>query len=98
MPQSNISVEELVDRLLLGMDGSEEIKKRKPKQPSFRYLTDKTEIQAALSENLTPDFSVMKTSDKIKIVDEQLAVIGLGNVDAIENVLLKHQASKKFKK
>ena len=98
MPPLNESVEELVDRLISGIDGGEEIRKRKPKQPSFRYLRDKGEIKAALSENQTPDFTVMKKSEIIKIVDEHLAVIGLGNVETIENIIQRHQASRKFKK
>ena len=98
MPPLDESIEELVDRLISGIDGSEEIKKRKPKQPSFRYLRDKDEIKEVLAENQTPDFTVMKKSEIIKIVDEHLAVIGLGNVETIENIIQRHQASRKFKK
>jgi len=98
MPPLNETIEELVDRLISGIDDRDEIKKRKPKQPSFRYLTDEDEIKEVLTENQTPDASVMQKSPKIKIVDEQLAVIGLGNVEKIENIIQRHQASRKFKK
>lgn len=97
MPSANISIEELVDRLL-SVDGAEDLKKRRPKQPSFRYLRNKDEIQAALSENIAQeDVSVMKTREVLKIVDEDLAIVGVGNVEAIENILQKHQASRRIK-
>jgi len=92
----NRNIEELVDRLLTGLDADEEIKKRRPKP--FRYITDKNEIQAILSEGNQQEITVMKTSARHKIVDEQLAVIGLGNVETIENILRKHQASRKLKR
>ena len=98
MPSMNTSIEELVDRLLNSTDGAEDLKKRKPKQPSFRYLRDEDEIQAALQENnLQEDVSVMKTREVLKIVDENLAIVGIGNVEAIENIIQKHQASRKIK-
>lgn len=98
MPPLNETIEELVDRLISGINDRDEIKKRKPKQPSFRYLRDKDEIKEVLSENQTPDFTVMKKSEIIKIVDDHLAVIGLGNVETVENIIQRHQASRKFKK
>jgi len=98
MPSVNRSIEELVDRLLTGTDSIDDLKRRRPKQPSFRYLRDKDEIQAALSENLMQeDVSVMKTKEVLKIVDENLAIVGVGNVEAIENIIQKHQASRKIK-
>ena len=98
MPSMDRSIEELVDRLLTGVDSIEDLKKRRPKQPSFRYLRDKDEIQAVLSENpMQEDVSVMKTREVLKIVDENLAIVGIGNVEAIENIIKKHQASRKIK-
>ena len=73
----------------------EEIKKRKPKP--FRYLTDKDDIQAELSKEEIAQISVMEESSAAKIVDDKLAVLGLGDVETIENVIRKHQASRKFK-
>ena len=92
----NGNIEELVDRLLTSLDADEEIKKRRPKP--FRYITDKNEIQTVLSERNQQEITVMKTSARHKIVDEQLAVVGLGNVETIENILRKHQASRKLKR
>jgi len=97
MPSMDRSIEELVDRLLTGVDSIEDLKKRRPKQPSFRYLRDKDEIQAVLFENpMQEDVSVMKTREVLKIVDENLAIVGIGNVEAIENIIKKHQASRKM--
>lgn len=98
MPSMDTSIEELVDRLITTTDNEEDLKRRKPKQPSFRYLRDKDEIQAALSENpLQDDVSVMKTRQVLKIVDDNLAIVGIGNVEKIENIIQKHQASRKIK-
>jgi len=97
MPLDDNSIEEIVDRLISSVDSNEEIKRRRPKKPSFRYLRDKDEIQAVLSENQIQDVSVMKTRNTIKIVDEHLAVVGIGNVEAIENIIRKHQASRKLR-
>lgn len=93
------TVDELVDKAIdealsrAGKD-SEEIKKRKPRP--FRYITDKEEMKAELNSEDTP-VSIMKESPRAKIVDEQLAVLGLGDLDTIENLLKRHEASRKFK-
>jgi len=98
MPLNNLSIEELVDRLFIDPDAGRDLKKRKPKQPSFRYLRDKDEIREALLENpMQEDVSVMKTREVLKIVDENLAIVGVGNVETIENIIQKHQASRKIK-
>ena len=73
----------------------EEIKKRKPKP--FRYLTDKEDIEAELTKEETVPSTVMSQSPAATIVEDKLAVLGLGDVETIENVLKKHQASRKFK-
>ena len=93
------AVDELVDKAIdeaLAKAGRdiEEIKKKRP-QP-FRYLTNEEEIQAELSSEETPA-SVMKESPTAKIVQDQLAVLGLGEVDTIENVIKRHEATRKFK-
>jgi hypothetical protein len=88
-----LSIEELVDRLISGVGPEEEINKRRPKP--FRYLTDKDEIKTILSEENTP-VTMMTTSNKPKIVDDFLTVTGLGDVETIENVIKKHQASRKI--
>lgn len=92
------NIEELVDRLLTSLETDEEIKKRKPKP--FRYVTDKKEIQELLSESETTTqqdtTTVMRTTGKHKIVDEHLAVVGIGDVETIENIIRKHQVSRKI--
>ncbi len=92
--------DELIDRaideaLTRAESRDEEIKKRKPKP--FRYLTDKEDIQAELTREETTPVSFMEDSPAVKIVEDKLAVLGLGDVETIENVIRKHQASRKFK-
>lgn len=94
MPLEN-NIEKLVDRLLTSLDTDEEIKKRRPKP--FRYVTDKKEIQALLSEGIQQDVTVMKTTSRHEIVDEHLAVVGIGNIEVIENIIRKHQVSRKIR-
>jgi len=87
-------VDKAIDQALNKVDkDTEEIKKRRPKP--FRYLSPE-EIKEELSKKETT-FSVMKEQNAPKIVDEQLAILGLGDIDKIENVLQKHEASRKFK-
>ncbi len=93
-------VDELVDKAIdevIAKAGSrdDEIKKRKPKP--FRYLTDKEDIQAELTRGEANPVSVMGKAPAAKIVEDKLAVLGLGDVETIENVIRKHQASRKFK-
>ena len=93
-------LDELVDRAIdeaIARAGSrdEELKKRRPKP--FRYITDKEDIQAELTkEDSTPD-SFMEESPSTKIVEDKLAILGLGDVETIENVIKKHEGSRKFK-
>lgn len=94
------NIDELIDKAIdeaLGTpkEMDEELKKRKPK-PSFRYITDKQEIKEELSQIKTP-ITVMKEISSVKIVDDKFAILGLGDLTTIENVLKKHEASKKFK-
>lgn len=93
------TVDELVDKaideaLANAEKDSEEIKKKRPKP--FRYLTDQKEINQELTSEKT-QISVMKESTRAKIVDNQLAILGLGDMDTVENVLKRHEASRKFK-
>jgi hypothetical protein len=92
------TVDELVDKAIEeALDRSdkdnEDIKKRKPKP--FRYLTDKKEIKEELSNEETP-VSIMSESQAAKITNEKLAILGLGDIDTIENVIRRHEASRKF--
>jgi len=96
--QNKESVDELVDRaieeaLTRSDKEDEEVKKRRPKP--FRYLTDPKEIKAELSLK-QPTVSVMEKSPAAKIYDKKVAILGLGDVDTIENVIKKHEASRKI--
>lgn len=97
--QSDETIEDLVDRTLnkaiVKHDiVDDDVKKRKPKP--FRYLTDKEEIKAELEKAAT--FSVMKVSNAPKVFDDsRITILGLGDIQAIENVLKKHEISRKFK-
>jgi len=89
-------VDKAIDEALGKADkGIEEIKKRKP-SPSFRYLTDKKEIEAELNKENTP-ITVMKKRETLKIVEDDIAILGLGDVQTIENVIKKHEASRKIR-
>ena len=87
-------VDKAIDEALEKSDSEEELKKRRPKP--FRYLK-KEEIEAELSSQEPESISVMKEPSTPKIVEEKWAILGLGDIETIENVLRKHEASKKFK-
>ena len=93
------TVDELVDKAIdeaiarVEKD-NEDIKKRKP--TPFRYLTDRKDIQAELASEV-PSISTMKKPTTIRIVDDKLAILGLGDIQTIENVLRRHEATRKFK-
>ena len=97
--QTNKTIDELVDKLidaaLARSDPQEDVvKKRRPKP--FRYITDQEEIKAELAKEEFAHFTVMKDKNAPKILDEKLAIVGLGNVEAIENVIRRHEASRRF--
>jgi hypothetical protein len=94
------TVDELVDKVIeealtKSDKDNEEIKKRRPKP--FRYLTNEEEIQAELRLEHPSPVSVMKDSFSTGIAEENLAVLGLGDVETIENVIKRYEASRKFK-
>ena len=94
------TVDELVDRaieeaLAKANKEDEEIIKRRPKP--FRYLTDPKEIRAELTSDDT-SYSIMAKSPAAKIFEERVAILGLGDVDTIENVIRRHEASRKIVK
>ncbi len=92
-------IEKKVDKALAEFEISDEhIKRRKPKHPSFRYLSpqeSKVEIEKETIENV----SVMTNpkSPKVTIGDGDISVLGVGgDINAIENIIKKHQESRKF--
>ena len=90
-------INKAIDEVLAKADSrDDELKKRKPKP--FRYLTEKEDIKAELSQQEeSMSVSVMQDSPVTNIVDDKLAVLGLGDIETIENVIKKHQASRKIK-
>ena len=92
-------VDELVDKaideaLARSKKNIDDINERKPKP--FRYITDQEEIKAELSSFQKPPLSVMKAPSSTEIFEGNIAILGLGNIDVIENVIKRHEASKKF--
>lgn len=85
-------VEKVIDEALENSDNDEELKKRRPKP--FRYL-NKEEIQDELKPQEQLSVSVMKEPATPQIVEDNYAILGLGDIETIENVLKKHNASKK---
>ena len=85
-------VDRAIDEAIDKSDSEEEIKKRRPKP--FRYL-NKEETQDELSQTEPVSVSVMKESTPTQIVEDNYAILGLGDLETIENVLKRHKASKK---
>ena len=88
------SIDNLVDEILNKSDTDKEIKKRKPK-PSFRYLTDEEEIKTALNEE-EKQFTFMKNPSKKELFNEEIFKVGMGDVKTIEEIIKKHEVSKKI--
>lgn len=96
---TNKTIDELVDRIIdeaLARAESQEdiVRKRRPKP--FRYITNQEEIKAELAKEEVAHFTVMKEQHTTKILDDKLAIVGLGDVEAIENVIRRHEASRRF--
>ena len=85
-------VDKAIDEALENSDTDEELKKRRPKP--FRYLK-KEEIHDELSPAEPVSISVMKEPSTPQIVEDNYAILGLGDVETIENVLKRHKASRK---
>lgn len=90
-------IEKEVDEALAEFEISDEhIKRRKPKHPSFRYLSpqeSKVEIKKETIENV----SVMTSPKSPKVTVDDISVLGVGgDIKAIENIIRRHQESRKF--
>jgi len=88
------SIDEIVDRII-NETLKEEDKKNKIKP--FRYLTNEEEIQAEINDLKITRISVMKVPEAAKFVDGETCLAGLGDIQTIENVIRKHEVSRKFK-
>ena len=83
-----------IDKVLSKKENSDEdIKKRKPKP--FRYITEE-EFQLDLTNQKTQT-TLMREEPAPNIVEDKFCILGLGDLDTIENVLKKHEATRKFK-
>ncbi len=89
------SIDDLVDNILKNSKTDKEIKKRKPK-PSFRYLKDEEEIKSALLEE-EKQITFMKDPNKKELFNEEIFKVGLGDVKTIEDIIKKHEVSRKIK-
>ena len=88
-----MTLEDLVDKaineaILKSESKDEDIEKRKPKP--FRYLTDE-EIKKELSINSFGPASVMKSNHTPMVIKNDINIISLGDVNAIENIISRHQ-------
>lgn len=92
------SIEKAVDEVLARFEISDEqINRRKPQQPSFRYLSP-DESKVELEKETIEQVSVMTKSDTPKVAVDNVFVLGMGSdIDAIEDIIRKHQESRKFK-
>jgi hypothetical protein len=94
----NESIEKAVDEVLARFEiSNEQINRRKPQQPSFRYLSpdeSKVELEKETIENV----SVMTKPGTPKVTVDNVFELGMGgDMNAIENIIRKHQESRKFK-
>ena len=90
-------IEKVVDEALAEFEISDEhIKRRKPKHPSFRYLSpqeSKVEIEKETIENV----SVMTNPKSPKVTVDDISVLGVGgDINVIEEIIRRHQESRKF--
>lgn len=91
-------VDKAIDEALMRFEiRDEHIKRRKPQHPSFRYLSPE-ESKAELEKETIERVSVMTNSDTPKVTIDNPFMLGMGgNIDIIENIVRKHQESRKFK-
>jgi hypothetical protein len=91
-------VDKAIDEALARFEiRDEHIKRRKPQQPSFRYLS-REESKAELEKETIERVSVMTKSDTAKVTIDNPFMMGMGgNINVIENIVKKHQETRKFK-
>lgn len=94
----NNLVDEAIDDIIAKSEkNDEELKKRRPKQPSFRYLTNdeiKEELEKADIERIT----IMKSATAPKIVADDVFTLSIGgDMQTVEDIIKRYQASRKFR-
>lgn len=88
------SIDELVDEILKNKQETNiEIEKQKAKP--FRYIKNKEEIQKALTEK-EKTVTVMKNPNKKELFNEDIFQVSLGDIEKIEDIIKKHQISRKL--
>jgi len=88
------SIDDLVDEILnKSKETDAEVGKAKDKP--FRYLKNKKEIESALSEEKQITF--MKNPKKKEIFNEEIFKVGMGDIKTIEDIIKKHQVSRRIK-
>lgn len=97
MPIDNL-VDEAIDEIIAKTEKNEDdLKKRRPKQPSFRYLTN-DEIKEELEKTDIERISIMTPASSPKIVAEDVFTLGIGgDMQTIEEIIKRHQTSRKFR-
>ena len=91
-------VDKAIDEALARFEiRDEHIKRRKPQQPSFRYLS-RDESKEELEKETIERVSVMTKADTPKITVDNTFMMGMGgNINVIENIVKRHQETRKFK-
>ena len=97
MPIDNV-LDEAIDEVISSSEKNEnDLKKRRPKQPSFRYLTN-DEIKEELDKASFDTITVMKPATSPKIVADEVFALGIGgDMQTVEDIIKKHQTSRKFR-
>jgi len=85
-----MSIDEQIDMAELGED---EIKKRRPKP--FRYIDNERDIKEELEIDKTPQFTLMRTSEKTEITMNEERLANLENAEKIEDIIKKHEGIKR---
>ena len=89
------SIDDLVDEILNeSQEKPDGIKKRRPKP--FRYINDKKEIKSILSE-AEKQRTIMKNPNKTELFNEEIFKVSMGDIKTIEDIIKKHQVSRKIK-
>jgi hypothetical protein len=92
------SIDDLVDEILNeSQEKPDGIKKRRPKP--FRYINDKKEIKFILSElsEAEKQRTIMKNPNKTELFNEEIFKVSMGDIKTIEDIIKKHQVSRKIK-
>jgi len=88
------SIDDLVDEIIKKSDTDPDIKRRKPK-PSFRYLKEEKEIKSALLDE-EKQITYMKNPSEKEVFNEEIFKVIMGDVETIENIIKKHEVSRKI--